>query len=88
MHEAIGCGEAVRRLWDFLEDDLAVADHRAVEQHLAWCMRCCGELAFARELQQVLRTRTGGELPGDVRRRLEQVVDELCVPTTEGEVAP
>jgi anti-sigma factor (TIGR02949 family) len=84
MHEPIGCAEAVRRLWDFLEHDLDAADQQAVEDHLAWCRRCCGELAFAREMQRMLRTRTSARLPADVEERLTRTIDELGGTTGEG----
>ncbi len=83
MTPPIGCGEAVRRLWEFLDGGLDAADHLQVEQHLAWCLRCCGEVAFARELRGLLRTRTGITLPDDVRNRMEHFIDELGEETEE-----
>jgi anti-sigma factor (TIGR02949 family) len=77
VRSPIGCGEAVRQLWEFLDDGLDEADHRQVEAHLAWCLRCCGEVAFARELRGLLRTRTGVTLPDDVRYRMERFIDVL-----------
>jgi anti-sigma factor (TIGR02949 family) len=73
----IGCGEAVRHLWEFLDQGLEDDDQRAVEAHLAFCMRCCGELAFARELRRRLRTPGAGELPGDIAERLGRFIDDL-----------
>jgi anti-sigma factor (TIGR02949 family) len=73
----IGCDEAVRRLWEFLDGGLDAVDHRQVEEHLVWCLRCCGELAFARELRGLLETRSEASLPGDVRRRLEGFIEVL-----------
>lgn len=77
----IGCAEAVRRLWGLLDGDLDTADRRALDDHLAWCLRCCGELAFAREMQAMLRERSRSELPGEVRSRLEGFIDALGEPT-------
>jgi anti-sigma factor (TIGR02949 family) len=73
----IGCREAVRRLWDYLDHELAPDDEQALERHLAFCLRCCGELDFARELQGLLRARTDEPLPTDVQRRLDAVIDDL-----------
>jgi anti-sigma factor (TIGR02949 family) len=73
----IGCGEAVRRLWEFLDGGLDRTDHHRIEEHLAWCLGCCGEVAFARELRGLLRTRTGVTLPDDARRRMERFIDVL-----------
>ena len=77
MTRPIGCGEAVRQLWEFLDGGLEATDHRTVEAHLAWCLRCCGEVAFARELRGLLRTRTGVTVPDDVRQRMERFIDVL-----------
>jgi len=79
----MGCGEAVSQLWEFLDDGLGATDHRRVEEHLAWCLRCCGEVAFARELRGLLRTRTGITLPDDVRGRLEHLIDGMGEGTEE-----
>lgn len=75
MSQPIGCRDAVRRLWDYLDGALDDADHQAVEAHLDFCLRCCGELAFARELQQVLQTKTAPDLPPTVEARLMRVLD-------------
>ena len=83
MTPPIGCGEALRRLWEFLDGGLDETDHRQVEEHLAWCLRCCGEVAFARELRGLLRTRTGVTLPDDVRNRMERCIDVLGDETEE-----
>ena len=50
MEQVISCGAAVERLWDFLDHELDDDDHRAIEAHLAFCRRCCGELEFAKHL--------------------------------------
>jgi anti-sigma factor (TIGR02949 family) len=72
-----GCREAVRQLWEYLDHGLEVHDQRRLEDHLAFCVRCCGELAFARELRELLRARTEIPPPEDVRGRLERFIDEL-----------
>ena len=77
MTAPMGCAEAVQRLWEFLDGGLDERDRDAVDHHLALCLRCCGELAFSRELHRLLRTKTGSELPADAKVRLEQFIDEL-----------
>lgn len=83
MAGVIRCREAVERLWAYLDDELDEADHRAVEEHLRFCLRCCGEVEFAREVRQVLAARTRPELPRDVRDRLERFIDGLEEPATD-----
>jgi anti-sigma factor (TIGR02949 family) len=79
VNRLIGCGEAVRQLWEFLDQALDDDDHHAVEKHLAFCVQCCGELEFARELRQLLRTKGAGDLPGDVQGRLDRFIDDLDI---------
>jgi anti-sigma factor (TIGR02949 family) len=73
----IPCSEAVRRMWDFLDRSLSVEDAAAVDKHLSFCRRCCGELEFAKELRAFLRSHEVEEIPPDVRRRLEGFLEEL-----------
>jgi anti-sigma factor RsiW len=77
----IGCRDAVERLWTYLDDELDETDRQAVDEHLAFCLRCCGEVAFARELRRTLAVRSEPALPDDVRRRLEGFIGCLEEPT-------
>ena len=88
MTAPIGCREAVQRLWDYLDRDLTPVDEQALEAHLAFCRRCCGELEFARELRGMLRTRTDAEMPPDVHARLESVIDDLDSQPTDTRPSP
>lgn len=73
----IGCAEAVRRLWEYLDDTVDVDERVIVEEHLARCRTCCGELEFAEELRRFLAGPTAEELPADVMHRLRQTIEEL-----------
>jgi mycothiol system anti-sigma-R factor len=73
----IPCSEAVRKLWDYLDDAVSPEDHERVEKHLSFCRTCCGELEFAKELRAFLASGSAEELPVDVKARLERFVQEL-----------
>ena len=73
----IPCSEAVRQLWDYLDQAVSPEDHEKVEQHLSFCRRCCGELEFAKELRQFLASQWAEELPPQVKARLERFVADL-----------
>lgn len=73
----IACHEAVKRLWEYLDDTVALDERVLVEEHLARCRTCCGELEFAKELRRVLATRSPDELPRDVLHRLNRTIEEL-----------
>jgi anti-sigma factor (TIGR02949 family) len=73
----ISCSEAVRRLWEYLDDHLTEADREAVEEHLSLCRRCCGELEFAKDLRRFLQSSAREQIPADVRARLDKALWEL-----------
>jgi mycothiol system anti-sigma-R factor len=77
-HQAvIPCSEAVRQLWDYLDQAVSPEEQEKVEQHLSFCRRCCGELEFAKELRGFLATQGAEELPPHVRARLDRFVADL-----------
>jgi len=73
----IPCSDAVRQLWEYLDQALSPEDQAKVEQHLAFCRRCCGELEFAKELRTFLASNDVEEIPPDARKRLERFVEGL-----------
>jgi anti-sigma factor (TIGR02949 family) len=76
-HAPIACSEAVRQLWDYLDNAISDEDHERVERHLSFCRTCCGELEFAKELRGFLASGAVQEIPPDVKARLERFVGEL-----------
>jgi len=73
----ISCSEATRRLWEYLDATVDAAAREAIEEHLARCRRCCGELEFARELRRFLAGAARDDVPDDVLRRLHHTLEEL-----------
>ncbi len=73
----IRCSDAVRQLWEYLEENLGETDRERVEEHLALCRRCCGEMEFAQALRGMLRSASRTHLPEEVERRLVLSLDAL-----------
>jgi predicted anti-sigma-YlaC factor YlaD len=73
----ISCADAVKQLWAYLDETVEEADRALIDEHLGWCRRCCGELEFARELRRTLADAAHEDVPDDVLRRLNRVVEEL-----------
>ena len=73
----IACAEAVKQLWDYLDDAVEESKREMIEEHLAFCRRCCGELEFAEELRGFMSSHAQEELPADVRARLAATLEEL-----------
>jgi mycothiol system anti-sigma-R factor len=73
----IGCAEAIKQLWEYLDGTVDDSDRAAIEQHLSVCLQCCGELEFAEHLRLLLRDSAHAEIPDDVRARLHSTLNEL-----------
>ncbi len=73
----ITCAEAVRDLWDYLERGLSPEDREQVEEHLAFCRRCCGEVEFAEELRAFMGSAARPHLPAAVEARLTGFLEAL-----------
>ena len=73
----ITCSEATRHLWEYLDATANQATRDAIEEHLARCRACCGELEFARELRRFLASSVRDEVPAAVLRRLNETLEEL-----------
>jgi mycothiol system anti-sigma-R factor len=73
----ISCTEAVRQLWGYLDGTVDPVDRALLEEHLARCRRCCGELEFAQELRRFLTEARREHVPHDVMRRLNTTLEEL-----------
>jgi mycothiol system anti-sigma-R factor len=68
----IDCPEAVRRMWDYLEQALEPKPSQEFETHLDTCKRCCGELEFSRRMREMVADRASPPpIPPDLRARLE-----------------
>lgn len=73
----ISCAEAVEQLWEYLDGALTEQDRAAIEEHLSFCRRCCGEVEFADELRAFLAREASEEIPDEVRARLITTLDGL-----------
>ncbi len=78
----INCTEAVRQLWDYIEKGLHGAEQERMEEHLAFCQRCCGEVEFAQELRSVMQEAARPYVPEQVAERLEKYLEDLETSTS------
>jgi mycothiol system anti-sigma-R factor len=73
----ISCAEAVRLLWAYLDDTVETEGRDRVEEHLARCRTCCGEMEFAKELRRLLAGSAPERIPPEMLRRLHDLIEEL-----------
>jgi anti-sigma factor (TIGR02949 family) len=72
----ISCADAIRQLWDYLEDDVTAENRRRISEHVEACRRCCGEVEFLTELRRFVAA-ADLELPPDVSARMDALLSTL-----------
>ncbi|MBI4730334.1 MAG: mycothiol system anti-sigma-R factor [Acidobacteria bacterium] len=74
------CRAALKRLYAYLDGEVAGEDCSEIEAHLARCRPCLDEADFERELKRVIRRKCGETLPDGladrVRARLRGMVED------------
>ena len=73
----ITCAEAVRQLWEYLDGTVDEDQREAIEEHLSFCRRCCGEAEFAEELRHFLAVHGKEEIPEEIHARLTAALNEV-----------
>lgn len=73
------CREVLKRLYLYLDGEMAGAGCAEIERHLQACGYCLGQVDFERELKAVVRRKCGERLPQGmverVRERLRLIVE-------------
>lgn len=77
----ISCADAVRQMWEYVEQELDSGDRENVDEHLDRCRRCCGEMEFAEQLQRFMARGPEVDLPPGISAKFEKVLQDL---ETEG----
>lgn len=74
----IRCEEALARLWEFLDGELAAEDEAQVKKHLDICSRCYPQYDFQRAyFEFARRVREREHAPPSLRRRLfEKILEQ------------
>lgn len=73
----ISCDEAVRQLWEYVEQELDAPRRERLEEHLSICRRCCGEMEFAEELRSFMARQSTVELPEGIATKFDHLLEDL-----------
>lgn len=75
--QAIGCEEALRRLFDYLDHELDESRRAEMEQHLKVCRGCYSRVEFEKRLKGRLATVGAEAPPSDFERRIRKLLGNL-----------
>ena len=72
------CEQAFSRLYEYLDRVLSPEEEALVQQHLSLCEECVRHFGFEAQLLARIREKCRtGRAPEQLRRRIEQLIDQL-----------
>jgi len=71
------CDEAIRLLFEYIDDELEQHDHEAVEAHLEECRACFSRMEFDKRLQGLVKGPDTSAAPEDLRKRVKSILDQF-----------
>ncbi len=69
----IDCDEAIRMLFEYLDDELADQDHEAMEAHLHECRACFSRMEFDKRLKGMIKGKEIESAPDALRNRVKKI---------------
>jgi anti-sigma factor (TIGR02949 family) len=73
----IDCAQALRRLIEFIDRELADADRDVIERHLQTCRSCLSRADFERALKGKLRGLSHGDVPSKTLDRITALMQQF-----------
>jgi mycothiol system anti-sigma-R factor len=74
----IDCEEALRRLFEYLDAELAEEPRREVDHHLERCRSCFSRMEFERRLKAHVRELGSEPVDTSLQQRIRKVLDEFA----------
>lgn len=71
---AISCEEALRRLAEFVDHELADAQRGEMERHLHTCQSCFSRVEFERRLKEQLSELAPKDIPAGAASRIKALI--------------
>lgn len=70
----LDCDEAIRMLFEYLDNELAQHDHAAVEAHLHDCRACFSRMEFDKRLRTMIKGPEAADAPESLQGRVKDLL--------------
>lgn len=70
----IDCDEVMRQLFDFLDDEVDVAAHDEIHQHIEECRSCFSRVEFERQLKERIQGAGKDSAPESLQQRVTELM--------------
>ena len=75
--EDIGCLQAIEQLYAYLDGELSEEEKIKFEHHMQHCCSCYSRKELETKLSQQLQETAGGDVPDNLQKRLDDLIDKL-----------
>lgn len=69
----IDCEDAIRRLLEYLDNELEQGDHESLEAHLHTCRSCYSRMEFERRLKDMVKAVERENVPQNLKERIKKI---------------
>jgi len=73
----IDCDQAVKLLFQYLDNELERTNHAAMEKHLQSCRSCFSHMEFEKRLKNMIRESNADTAPDDLRARIKKLTERF-----------
>ena len=73
----IECEEAIRKMLEYLDDELPHHDHDEVELHLESCRSCYSRMEFEKRLKNMINSVEAEPATDSLRDRIKKITDNF-----------
>ena len=75
--QPIDCEEALKRLFEYIDDELDGHKHKEMDDHLSKCLSCYSRHEFEQKLRQHLKQATGEQAPDGLHEKIANLIRKL-----------
>lgn len=75
--DTINCEEAIKQLFEYIDNELNAHKHEQMEDHLAKCRSCYSRLEFEKRLHNHITQATKQKAPEALQNKLKLLIQKL-----------
>ena len=75
--KTIDCEEALKRLFEYIDQELNAHKHEEMEDHLSKCRSCYSRLEFEKRLKQHLQGAAKQKAPDELQGKIKNLIRKL-----------
>ncbi len=72
----IQCEEAIRKMLEYIDEELHQHDHASMEKHLESCRECYSRMEFEQRLKSMVKDSGSEPAPPGLNKRINKIIKD------------